>query len=590
MQEQRKNIKMQGTGVSPGVAIEKVYIVERTRVRIPRYNILPPYIDDEIRRFRKAIESSKEQLEKVRERILYHPDIKEQAYIIDSYIMILQDGAILDETEKRINTERINAEWAFQESLNKFREIFERIDDEYLRGRWMDIEHIKDRVLRNLMGSIEESIADIKEDVIVIAHDLSPSDTAQMVHSKVKGFATDIGGKTSHTAIMAKALGIPAVVGLKRITEIVKSGDTIIIDGGNGNVIINPSGDVIDSYRKKQRKYFLYTKELLKYRKYNAETVDGRCLDIMANIEMMEEIPSVYNYGANGIGLYRTEYLYVGRKELPSEDEHFEIYRCILEKLNPLPVVIRTLDLGGDKFVSPVQVSDEINPALGLRAIRFCLKRRDLFRTQLRALLRASIFGKLHIMFPLISSYDEVMEVKKELQIVKDELSSRGIPFDQDVKIGIMIEVPSAVMISEFLAREVDFFSIGTNDLIQYTLAIDRVNEQVSYLYDPLHPAILRMIKKVVDDGHDAGIKVGVCGEMASETICIPVLVALGVDQLSMNSISIPRCKRMIRSLNYSQLRTLVQRILSQRTSDEVEKILWDEMGSILERDWIYAS
>ncbi len=587
MQEQRKNIEMHGTGVSPGIAIEKVYIVERTRVRIPRYNILPPYIDDEIRRFRKAIETSKEQLEKVRERILYHPDIKEQAYIIDSYIMILQDGAILDETEKRINIERINAEWAFQESLNKFREIFERIDDEYLRGRWMDIEHIKDRVLRNLMGRIEESIADIKEDVIVIAHDLSPSDTAQMVHSKVKGFATDIGGKTSHTAIMAKALGIPAVVGLKRITEIVKSGDTIIIDGGNGNVIINPSDDVIDSYRKKQRKYFLYTKELLKYRKYSAETVDGRRLDIMANIEMMEEIPSVYNYGANGIGLYRTEYLYVGRKELPSEDEHFEIYRCILEKLNPLPVVIRTLDLGGDKFVSPVQVSDEINPALGLRAIRFCLKRRDLFRTQLRALLRASIFGKLHIMFPLISSYDEVIEIKKELQIVKDELSFRGIPFDQDVKIGIMIEVPSAVMISEFLAREVDFFSIGTNDLIQYTLAIDRVNEQVSYLYDPLHPAILRMIKKVVDDGHNAGIKVGVCGEMASETICIPVLVALGVDELSMNSISIPRSKRMIRSLNYSRLRTLVQRILSQRTSDEVEKILWDEMGSILERDWV---
>ncbi len=587
MQEQRKNIEMHGTGVSPGIAIEKAYIVERTRVRIPRYNILPPYIDDEIRRFRKAIETSKEQLEKVRERILYHPDIKEQAYILDSYIMILQDVAILDETEKRINTERINAEWAFQESLNKFREIFERIDDEYLRGRWMDIEHIKDRVLRNLMGRIEEGIADIKEDVIVIAHDLSPSDTAQMVHSKVKGFATDIGGKTSHTAIMAKALGIPAVVGLKRITEIVKSGDTIIIDGSNGNVIINPSDDVVDSYRKKQRKYFLYTKELLKYRKYNAETVDGRRLDIMANIEMMEEIPSVYNYGANGIGLYRTEYLYVGRKELPSEDEHFEIYRCILEKLNPLPVVIRTLDLGGDKFVSPVQVSDEINPALGLRAIRFCLKRRDLFRTQLRALLRASIYGKLHILFPLISSYNEVMEVKKELQIVKIELSSRGVPFDQDLKIGIMIEVPSAVMISEFLAREVDFFSIGTNDLIQYTLAIDRVNEQVSYLYDPLHPAILRMIKKVVDDGHDAGIKVGVCGEMASETMCIPVLVALGVDELSMNSISIPRCKRMIRSLNYSQLSALVQRILSQRTSNEVERILWDEMGSILERDWI---
>lgn len=587
MQTERKNIEIRGTGVSPGIAVEKAYIIDRTRVRIPRYNILPPYIEEEIQRFRNALEASKEQFERAKQRILLHSDISEHAYIIDSYIMILHDGSIIDETERRIREERINAEWAFQESLNKFRNLFEKIDDEYLRGRWMDIEHIKERVLRNLMGKTEESITDIKDDVVVIAHDLSPSDTAQMVRAKIKGFATDIGGKTSHTAIMAKALGIPAVVGLKKITEIVKNGDIVIIDGGSGAVIVNPSDDVVDSYRRKQRKYYLYTKELLKYRKYSAETLDGKRLEIMANIEMIEEIPAVYNYGADGIGLYRTEYLYVGRRELPSEDEHFEVYKNVLERLNPLPVVIRTLDLGGDKFVSPVQVADEINPALGLRAIRFCLRRRDLFRTQLRALLRASVYGKLNIMFPLISSYDEVIEVKKELQIVKDELSSRGIPFDPSVKIGLMIEVPSAVMISDFLAREVDFFSIGTNDLIQYTLAIDRVNEQVSYLYDPLHPSILRMIKKVVDDGHNAGIKVGVCGEMASEAICIAVLLALDVDELSMNSISIPRCKRIIRGLNYSKLRQLTTKILSQRTSDDVKEILWGEIGSILERDLV---
>ncbi|MBI4621166.1 MAG: phosphoenolpyruvate--protein phosphotransferase [Desulfobacterales bacterium] len=575
--KRQEDYVIKGIGGSPGIVIGKAQPIDRDRVDMLAYRLIgEAEVPGEERRFKIAVEESKEQCLKVKDNILSQ-DAKEVVYIIDAQLMILEDRMLIDETIRRIREEKVNAEWALEITLQKLRGAFKNIDDEYLSERKSDVDYIGERIVRNLLGRKQDSISDLKEKVIIVAHDLSPADTAQMTRDKVIGFATDIGGKTSHTAIMARALGIPAVVGLERITQEVKIGDSIIIDGNTGIVLINPTKTVLNEYLEKKRIYERLEKELFIYKDLPAQTLDGYKIKVVANIELIEEIPSVLEHGAEGIGLYRTEFLYLGRKELPSEEEQFQAYKSVVERFHSY-TTIRTMDIGGDKFISHLDLAKEMNPAMGLRAIRFCLREVDIFKTQLRAILKASNYGKIKIMFPMISGVSEILQTKEILEKVKLELKNEGIPFDSNIKIGIMIEIPSAVTLADILAKEVDFFSIGTNDLIQYSLAIDRVNEHVAYLYEPLHPAVLRVIKHVVDCGHNAGIKVGMCGEMAGEPLYIPILLGMGLDELSMNALSVLGVKKIIRSITYRESRELLDSIMGFSTASEIKSFVKEEM------------
>src|SRR3972149_4733755 len=578
-EQTRTDIVLKGIGVSPGINIGRAYLVDGGSLETPAYCYLDTtYISSEVKRFKNAVQESKDQLMKIRNRLLKDGKGKEHIRIIDAHLIMLEDKMLIDDTIKIIKKEKVNAEWAIKMVMREIREFFDSIDDEYIRERGSDIDHICDRVLKNLMGKKHETISEIKEEVIVVAHYLAPTDTAQMVKGKVLGFLTDIGGKTSHTAIVARSLEIPAVVGLENITQKGNAGDTLILDGSSGMVIINPSQKVIKEYQKKKGQYSDYERLLHHYRKLPAEMQDGRRIRLMGNIEMADEIPSIRDHGAEGIGLYRTEFLYLNRKDLPTEDEHFKIYKDVVERVSPHPTIIRTLDIGGDKFLSQMELAPEMNPAMGLRAIRFCLKEPEIFKTQLKGILRASVFGNLKIMFPMISGVDELRKAKAVMEMAKDELRNEGVAFNSKIFVGAMIEVPSAAIIADILAKEVDFFSIGTNDLLQYALAIDRVNEHVAYLYEPLHPAALRIIKNIVDAAHKAGIAVGVCGEMAGEPEYALILLGLGVDQLSMNALSILKVKKVIRSIKYSEVKKIAEAALTFSTAQEVEKFIQGEM------------
>jgi phosphotransferase system enzyme I (PtsI) len=440
---------------------------------------------------------------------------------------------------------------------------------------------VGDSILRNLVGEELEKISGIDEKAIVVAHDLSPADTAQMDREKIIGFATDIGGKTSHTSIIARAMEIPAVGGLENVTDQVETGDHIIVDGLSGRIIINPCEATFKEYLDRQRRYRYLEKEIHKYADLPAETIDGKRIHIAGNIEIMDEIPALVSHGAEGIGLYRTEFLYLNRTSPPDEDEQFEAYLEVLRKVAPDPVTIRTLDVGMDKFMRFFDHPLELNPAMGLRSIRFCLKEKPLFKVQLRAILRASAHGRLRIMFPMISGVDELRKARALLDEAMEELDREGIEYDRSLEVGIMIEVPSAALVADLLAVEVDFFSIGTNDLIQYALAIDRVNEHVAYLYQPLHPAVLRLIKQVVDAGHRAGIRVGMCGEMAGEPLYAMVLLGMGLDELSMNAYSIPRVKKVIRGANMKAARELVKEVLVLPTAEDIMLYLANEAKTV---------
>ncbi|MCX5838336.1 MAG: phosphoenolpyruvate--protein phosphotransferase, partial [Deltaproteobacteria bacterium] len=529
----------------------------------------PGLVTGEIRRFRKALRESEKQLLELKNRLGNLGGGMEPLYIIDVHIMIMRDRKFIDLTLQNIREMCVNAEWAVRMTVDKYREIFDRMEDDYLRGRISDIQYAGQRIISNLVGKKRVAI-DLEEGIVIIAADLSPADTAQLKIDKVLGFATDIGGKTSHTAIIARSIAIPAVVGLENITRAVRTNDEIIIDGSAGVVIVHPDPEVRKRYEEKKRLYEKAQDDLLDYAGLPAITKDHYRVEIGGNIEFIEEIPSAILHGADGIGLYRTEFIYINRERPPDEEDHLAHYRSVVGVKGLSWATIRTFDLGGDKFFPDMKPSRELNPQLGLRAIRFCLKEVELFKIQLRAILRASVQGKLRIMFPMISGIEEIRAAKQIFTDVKNELLAKGTELGTEIEIGVMIEVPSAVIVAEELAREVDFFSIGTNDLIQYVLAIDRINERVTYLYEPLHPAVLRLIKQVVEVGHKAGIRVAMCGEMAGEPAYTMILLGLGLDELSMNPLAIPRVKKIIRGATLKESKALLNKVMTFSSTAEI--------------------
>ncbi|HLO26168.1 MAG TPA: phosphoenolpyruvate--protein phosphotransferase [Geobacteraceae bacterium] len=574
-----ENRELRAIGASPGIAIGPVRITDRSRVAVVETEIPLADVPAEVERFRNALATAQEELGALKGELEAKRGA-EHLYVLDTHLLILRDSMLTRETVGFIEAERINAEAALQRTLRKFKEFFAGIGDEYLRERSADVETVIERILRCMVGKRHEPVTSVEGRSIVVAHDLSPADVLQIDKSKVIGFVTDLGGKTSHSAILARALEIPAVVGLERITAEVRDGDVLVIDGLTGVVVINPDEETFRDYLKRKQHYEYLEHELLKLRDLPAETTDGYRMVLKGNVEFPEEIASLKGHGGEGIGLYRTEMLFFNRQNLPGEEEQFAAYSAVVRDMAPSPVTIRTLDVGGDKFISDLNLADELNPALGLRAIRLSLRQPETFKPQLRAILRASAQGKVRIFFPMVSGVAEIRAVKVLLEEAKQELRAAGTLFDEGIEIGIMIEIPSAVIIADLLAREVDFFSVGTNDLIQYSLAIDRTNEHLTHLYEPLHPAVLRSLKMVVDAAHAAGIDACMCGEMAGEPEYLPILLGLGFDELSMNAISLLRVKKILRRCSKAEAEKLVARALTYPTAQEVESFLKSQIAA----------
>ena len=562
---------LKGIPASSGIVIGPVYIVGRDDFEVSRRAVSEGDVVSEIVRFEESLIQTRQELIALQRKIAQEFD-QEQAQIFDAHLLVLEDRMLIEEVISRVKREKCNVDFIFQEVLKKYVNVFSRMEDEYLRERIADINDVGKRVLRILSGKKKRALSDFEEKVIVVAHDLSPSDTAAMHRKNILGFITDIGGKTSHTAIMAKSFEIPAVVGVEVATSKITAGDTIIIDGGAGIIVINPDAKTIANYKEAEDEILAKAKAFFSLKELVAETRDGRRVELVANIELPEEIPFLLDHGAEGIGLYRSEYFYMNRKDLPSEEEHYEAYKLVAEMMKPYPVIIRTLDLGGDKFISQLQVPRDMVPFLGWRAIRFCLARPDIFKVQLRAILRASVHGKLKIMYPMISGVEEMRQANRVLEEVKEELRTKGVPFDKNMEIGAMIEVPSAAVTADLIAKEADFFSIGTNDLIQYSLAVDRTNEKVAYLYEPAHPAVLRLIKKIIDDAHRNKIWVGMCGEMSGDPMFTLVLLGMGLDEFSMPSKMILQIKQLVRSVTMKQAQAITEEALTFSTAREVEK------------------
>ncbi len=540
---------------------------------VPAFRISKGKIPGEVKRFMDSIVATKEELKRIQQKVKEEMGVS-YSDIFTAHLLFLDDPMLIEGTIKKIEEENLNAEKAFAEVVIKLIETFKSVEDEYLRERAQDIKDVSRRVLRNLTGKKEESLENLKRRSIIVAYDLSPSETAQMDKSKVVAFATDIGGRTSHTAIMARALAIPAVVGLGDITKKVSTGDLIIVDGNQGAVIVNPVEDTLKRYTMKKRRVVYLERKLSKLKNLPAQTIDGHRVKLMANIELPKEVEELEKYGAEGIGLFRTEFFFLNRETLPTEDEQYEVYRYVAEKVSPLPVVIRTLDLGGDKFASPLEIPEELNPFMGWRAIRFCLARPDVFIIQLKAILRAGARGNVKLMYPMISTVEEIRKANRILEEAKKELSEEGKEFDPDIEVGAMIETPSAALTVDLLAREVSFFSIGTNDLIQYALAVDRGNEKIAYLYQPAHPAVLRLIKHIIETGHNYGLRVAMCGEMAGDIHYTLILLGLGLDEFSMGPVAIPQVKQVIRLVTYQEAKELVEKVLTFSTPEEVNVFL----------------
>lgn len=574
----KKTFVLKGIGVSPGIVTGKAYLFDPLDIQLSFYKLNDvSLIPKEIKRFKNALKESERQLLETQEN-LRKTKINEPLYVIDVHILILKDKKFISRTIKYIRRLGINAEWAVRLMLDRYKKIFAGVEDNYIRGRISDVQYVTQRVLRNLAGKTRPTNWDLGDDVIVIAQDISPADTAQLKMEKVMGFAIDVGGRTSHTAIVARSMEIPAVAGLDNITRLVHTTDNVIVDGTTGLVIVNPHPEMMKRYEEKKLHYAAVKEEYLKYAKLPAVTTDNYRVQIGGNIEFVEEIPMAIIHGAEYVGLYRTEFLYITSEKLPTEEDHFNNYRQVVEAKELLWSTIRTFDLGGDKFPSNQKPLKELNPQMGLRAIRFCLREVELFKTQLRAIWRASAMGNVKILFPMISGVEEIREAKQLLQQARDELVAEGVEVAPKMEIGAMIEVPSAVVIADKLAQEVDFFSIGTNDLIQYALAIDRANEHLTYLYEPLHPAVLRLLKRVVEEAHKANIRVAMCGEMAGDPICCLILLGMELDELSMNHLDIPRIKRIIRASSLEEAKVVLAKAMSFSVASEVRAYLQDYM------------
>ena len=577
MTETRKEVRRQGLGVSAGIAFGRAYLVGRDTLKAPRHHIEPDDVDTEVARLYKAIAASDKQLAKIKEKLA--SENESDYHIITAHQMMLHDEHLVGAAVSYMRDEQINAEWALRRAVDDIAGVFDQIEDEYLRERRSDVEFVFERVLRNLLGRDTGPLSP-PPDAIVVAYDLSPADTAQLHKAAVSGLITDAGGKTSHTAIIARAHEIPSVVGLENITELVETDDLILIDGGAGIVIVNPTATTVAEFREEQRRQVAAGALLHAMRDLPPRTRDDVDIALFSNIDGPDELDDALDYGAIGVGLFRTEYLFMGHAELPDEERHYKTALEVIDRLGGLPATIRTFDLGADKLAPFIEQAglQEANPALGLRSIRLCLADlgRDLFRSQLRGLLRASAHGPLKIMFPMISGVVELRAAKTVLDEVKAELAAESIAFDEAIKVGIMIEMPSAALTADLLAQECDFFSIGTNDLIQYTMAVDRVNEYVSYLYEPLHPSLIRLIGEVAQAANAAGIPVTVCGEMAGEPMIAPVLLGLGIRELSMSAVSVPEVKATIRACNIAETQALVQRIKKLPTSAEIRAMVSD--------------
>ena len=565
-------LKLRGIPVSEGVSRGRVVVLNRDRIIPAKTNFKTLNQADEEARFQAALDKTRQQILEVQKRL--HDEIgAKQSLIFDAHLLVLEDPVVLEEVKRKIRKEKVSSEYALYTASEKYAEALSAVEDSYLSERAADIRDVIQRALENLTGQSKQvGLSDLTEPCIVVANDLTPSDTAMLDPEKVLGFITAAGSKTSHTAILARSLQIPAVLGLGKEIDELKPGQSILLDGFNGFVVISPSDQVLFEYGQLVKRQNSIETSLDEIRTEAAKTLDGHSIILSANIERASDVQAVLKSGATGVGLFRTEFLFINRKDLPNEEEQFQAYKKVSESLTPEPVIIRTLDLGGDKLLSHVNVAAEMNPFLGWRAIRLCLQEKDLFRTQLRAILRASAFGDLKIMYPMVSGIDELDEANKILEECRKELREKGEGFSEDIEIGVMIETPSAAMISDKLAKRVQFFSIGTNDLIQYALAVDRLNEKIAHLYEPTHPGILRLIKTTVDAGKANGIWTGVCGEMASDLSMVPLLIGLGVEELSVASSMVPRVKMLIRNINISKAKELANFAINSDSPKEIQR------------------
>ena len=571
-QNQKQERRYQGLGVSPGIARGTVFLYRTDEEEVPVRRITEEEIPGEIARFEAALIQTRAQILEMQAKISEAIGAKD-ASIFDAHLLVVEDRTLIDEVLRTLSRDQFNVEHIFHNVASRYAQTLSEIDDVYLRERALDINDVARRVLQNLQGKANRSLSSVTTAHVLVAHNLTPSDTALLNRALVLGFATDVGSRTSHTAIMARSLGIPAVVGLHKASIELASGDHVLLDGYNGLLVVNPSDQTLWEYGELEIKKEAVQETLEQLRETSSTTRDGRHVILSANIELPEEMENVVSSGAEGVGLYRTEFFYINKSSLPDEDEQYESYRKVAEAARPNTIIIRTLDLGGDKFMSALELPGEMNPFLGWRAIRFCLENVEIFKTQLRAILRASAVGNVKMMYPMISGLTELRRANDLLNQCRQELREKGIPFDENMEVGAMIEVPSAAITADTLAREVSFFSIGTNDLIQYSIAVDRVNERIAHLYEPTHPAIMRLIKMVVDAAHAHNRWVGVCGEMAGEVMFTPLLLGLGVDELSTSPAQVPRVKRAVQSLDIGECLQMVEQARRLETSEEIASL-----------------